>query len=218
MLIRSADAGFAHPVPSEVTPQALWASRRTALHALAMGATGLAAWAGRDARAQMAPPGVLSPLAAVPSALPGAQTMERPTAYRDATQYNNFYEFGTDKSDPARHAGALNTTPWTLEIEGLVNKPGRVALEDLMKWGPMQERIYRLRCVEGWSMVIPWVGYSLAELIRRVEPQGSARYVEFVTQLDAKAMPGVRSSVLSWPYVEALRLDEAMHPLTLLSF
>ncbi len=212
MLIRIPDAP---PAPSEITPQGLYLRRREWLQALAV--TGLGGWA-LNGGAQTARPGVLAALPATASKLPGAQLMEPPTAYTHATQYNNFYEFGTDKSDPARHAGAMKTSPWTVEIEGLVKKPGKVALEDLMKWGAMEERIYRLRCVEGWSMVIPWIGYSLAELIRRVEPQGSAKYVEFVTLADEQSMPGVRSSVLAWPYVEALRLDEALHPLTLLTF
>ncbi len=220
MLIRSSDAGFEHPVASEITPRAVFESRRTLLQQLAAGAAGLtlAGWAARDARAQMKGPGVLPALSAVPSAVPGAQTMDRPTTYKDATTYNNFYEFGTDKSDPARHAHTLKTKPWTVEVEGLVKKPGRYGLEDLMKWGTMEERIYRLRCVEGWSMVIPWVGYSLAELIRRVEPQAGAKFVEFVTLADRATMPGVRGGVLDWPYVEGLRMDEAMHPLTLLAF
>jgi methionine sulfoxide reductase catalytic subunit len=112
----------------------------------------------------------------------------------------------------------MKTRPWTLRIEGLVGKPRSFGIEELLKLGAMEERIYRLRCVEGWSMVIPWVGYSLAELLRQVEPLGSARYVEFVSQADPATMPGLRSGVLDWPYVEALRLDEAMHPLTLLAF
>ena len=220
MLIRSSDAGFDHPVPSEITSRALFESRRTLLQQMAAGAAGLtlAGWAARDARAQMKGPGVLPVLSAVPSTVAGAQTLDKPTAYKDATTYNNFYEFGTDKSDPARHAHTLKTQPWTVEVEGLVKKPGRYGLEDLMKWSAMEERIYRLRCVEGWSMVIPWVGYSLAELIRRVEPQPGAKFVEFVTLADRATMPGIRSSVLDWPYVEGLRMDEAMHPLTLLAF
>lgn len=220
MLIRSSDSGFDHPVPGEITPRALFESRRTLLQQMALGAAGLtlAGWAARDARAQMARPGILPALASVPSAVSGAQTMDKPSAYKDATTYNNFYEFGTDKSDPARHAHTLKTQPWTVEVEGLVKKPGRYGLEDLMKWAAMEERIYRLRCVEGWSMVIPWVGYSLAELIRRVEPQPGAKFVEFVTLADRATMPGIRSSVLDWPYVEGLRMDEAMHPLTLLAF
>ena len=220
MLIHSSDSGFDHPVASDITPREVFESRRTLLQQMALGAAGLslAGWAARDARAQMKGPGVLPALSAVSSALPGAQTMDRPTTYKDATTYNNFYEFGTDKSDPARHAHTLKTKPWTVEVEGLVKKPGRYGLEDLMKWGAMEERIYRLRCVEGWSMVIPWVGYSLAELIKRVEPQGNAKFVEFVTLADEKTMPGVRGGSLDWPYVEGLRMDEAMHPLTLLAF
>ena len=119
---------------------------------------------------------------------------------------------------PAANAHTLKTSPWSVEVEGMVKKPGKFALEDLLKLSPMEERIYRLRCVEGWSMVIPWVGYSLAELIRKVEPLGSAKYVEFVSLADPKTMPFVGSRVLDWPYVEGLRLDEAMHPLTLLGF
>ena len=220
MLIRSSDSGFEHPVASEITPRAVFESRRTLLQQLAAGAAGLtlAGWAARDARAQMVRPGVLPVLPATPSAVPGAQTLDKPTAYKDASSYNNFYEFGTDKSDPARHAHSLKTRPWTVEVEGLVKKPGRYAIEDLMKWGAMEERIYRLRCVEGWSMVIPWVGYSLADLIRRVEPQPGAKFVEFVTLADRATMPGVRGGVLDWPYTEGLRMDEAMHPLTLLAF
>lgn len=144
--------------------------------------------------------------------------MEKLTSYQDATSYNNFYEFGTDKSDPARNAHTLKTDGWKIEIEGLVKKPGAYTLEDLLKLSAQEERIYRLRCVEGWSMVIPWVGYSLSALIKRVEPLGSAKFVEFVTQADPKTMPGVASRVLDWPYVEGLRMDEAMHPLTLLTF
>ena len=220
MLIRSSDSGFEHPVASEITPREAFESRRSLLQHMALGTAGLslAGWAARDARAQMARPGVLTPLPTVTSAVPGAQTLDKPTAYKDATTYNNFYEFGTDKSDPARRAHTLKTSPWTVEVEGLVKKPGRYGLEDLMKWAGMEERIYRLRCVEGWSMVIPWVGYSLAELIRRVEPQPGAKFVEFVTLADRETMPGLRSGVLDWPYVEGLRLDEAMHPLSLLAF
>lgn len=220
MLIRSSDSGFQHPLASEITPRAVFESRRLLLQQMAAGAAGLtlAGWAARDARAQMGRPGVLAALPAQPSAVPGAQTLDKPTAYKDATSYNNFYEFGTDKSDPARRAHTLRTRPWSIEVEGLVKKPASYAIEDLMKWAAMEERIYRLRCVEGWSMVIPWVGYSLAELIRRVEPQPGAKFVEFVTLADRATMPGVRGGVLDWPYVEGLRMDEAMHPLTLLTF
>jgi sulfoxide reductase catalytic subunit YedY len=144
--------------------------------------------------------------------------MEKITPYQDASTYNNFYEFGTDKADPARNAHTLKVDPWAIDIEGLVKKPGRWDLADLLKLSPMEERIYRMRCVEGWSMVVPWVGYSLAELIRKVEPLGSAKYVSFQTLADPKTMPFVGSRILDWPYEEGLRLDEAMHPLTLLCF
>ncbi len=219
MIIRSNNDGFIHPFAQEITSQSVYLSRRNIIRGMAAGAAGwgLSGWMAQ-AQAQTVRPGVLPALNFAASSVPGAVVMDRPTAYKDATTYNNFYEFGTDKSDPARRAGSLKTDPWSVEIEGLVKKPGRYALEDLMKWGAMEERIYRLRCVEGWSMVIPWVGYSLAELIRRVEPQPGAKFVEFITQADDKTMPGVRSSVLDWPYVEGLRLDEAMHPLTLLAF
>ena len=220
MLIHIPRHGFDHATPSDITPRAIYEQRRDLIKLLAGGAAGavLAGWAARDAMAQTPRPGKLAALPGARSAVAGAVTMEKLTDYGDVTGYNNFYEFGTDKADPARHAHALQTSPWSVEIEGLVNKPGRYALEDLLKLSPMEERIYRLRCVEGWSMVIPWVGYSLSALIKRVEPQGSARYVEFVTLADAKQMPGLRSRVLDWPYTEALRLDEALHPLTLLAF
>ena len=220
MLIHIPRHGFDHATPSDITPRAIYEQRRDLIKLLAGGAAGavLAGWAARDAMAQTPRPGKLAALPGARSAVAGAVTMEKLTDYGDVTGYNNFYEFGTDKADPARHAHALQTSPWSVEVEGLVNKPGRYALEDLLKLSPMEERIYRLRCVEGWSMVIPWVGYSLSALIKRVEPQGSARYVEFVTLADPKQMPGLRSRVLDWPYTEALRLDEALHPLTLLTF
>ena len=219
-LINSSASGFVHPVSSEITPQAVYLQRRDWLKQMAAGAAGvsMAAWASREALAQTARPGKLVPLVGAVSRVSGASTMEKLTSYTDASSYNNFYEFGTDKSDPAKYAHTLPVKPWTVEVEGLVKKPTRFDLDDLLKLSPMEERIYRLRCVEGWSMVIPWVGYSLQELIKRVEPLGSAKYIEFTTLADPKTMPGVRSSVLDWPYIEGLRLDEAMHPLTLLAF
>ena len=220
MLIHIPRHGFDHATPSDITPRAIYEQRRDLIKLLAGGAAGtvLAGWAARDAMAQTARPGKLAALPGARSAVAGAVTMEKVTAYADATSYNNFYEFGTDKADPARHAHTLKTSPWTVEVEGLVKKPGKFGIEELLKLSAQEERIYRLRCVEGWSMVIPWVGYSLAELIKRVEPQGSAKYVEFVTLADKATMPGLRSGVLDWPYTEALRLDEALHPLTLLAF
>ncbi len=220
MLIKSRDNGFIHPVPSEITPRSIYAGRRDMMKLLATGAAGaaMATWASREALAQPARPGKLAALPGGKSAVAGANVMDKVTDYKDASTYNNFYEFGTDKADPAKNAHTLKPTPWTVEIEGMVKKPGKYTLEDLVKLSAQEERIYRLRCVEGWSMVIPWVGYSMSELIRKVEPTGSAKYVEFVTQADPKTMPFVGSRVLDWPYVEGLRLDEANHPLTLLTF
>jgi sulfoxide reductase catalytic subunit YedY len=221
MLIQTRRDGFIHPVPSEITPRAVYRNRRELLKWMATGAAGasLAGWAGREAMAQTtAKPGKLAALAGTRSDVAGAMAMEKVTPYQDASTYNNFYEFGTDKSDPAQNAHRLKTTPWTVDVDGLVKKPLKIGIEDLLKLSAQEERIYRLRCVEGWSMVIPWVGYSLAKLIAKVEPLGNAKYVEFVTLADPKQMPFVGSRVLEWPYVEGLRLDEAMHPLTLLTF
>ncbi len=222
MLIKTNANGFIHPVSSEITSAEVYQSRRELLRLMATGAAGavVASWAGREALAQgtVTRPGKLQSLTTTPSVVSGAMAMDKLTSYQDATSYNNFYEFGTDKADPAQNAHTLVTSPWTVEIEGLVKKPGKWALEDLLKLSAQEERIYRMRCVEGWSMVLPWVGYSLAELIKRVEPLGSAKYVEFVTLADKKTMPYVGSRVLDWPYVEGLRMDEAMNPLTLLTF
>jgi len=144
-------------------------------------------------------------------------TKDKPTSYKDVTTYNNFYEFGTSKSDPARNAHTLKTTPWSLQVEGEIAKPGNYHLEDLVKSSTLEERIYRFRCVEAWSMVVPWVGISLSSLIKRFEPTSKAKYVEFTTLHDPKQMPGQKRSVLNWPYVEALRIDEAMHPLSIMA-
>ena len=220
MLIRRSSSGFIHPFSSEITSQADYVQRRQLLRLLASGAAGtaLASFASRQALAAVSPPGKLKALSGGASKVVGANTMEKITDYKDASTYNNYYEFGTDKADPAHAAHTLKTAPWTIEVEGLVKKPAKYGLEDVMKVGSMEERIYRLRCVEGWSMVIPWVGYSLADFIKKVEPLPSAKFVEFVTLADKAQMPGIGSSVLDWPYVEGLRLDEAMHPLTLLAF
>ena len=220
MLIKTPRDGFTHPVPSDITPRAVYEGRRDLMKLLAGGVAGasLAGWAGREAMAQTTRPNKLAALPGAKSAVAGAVVMDKVTDYKDASSYNNFYEFGTDKGDPVKNAHTLKTTPWTVEIEGLVKKPGKYTLEDLLKLSAQEERVYRLRCVEGWSMVVPWVGYSLAELIKRVEPLGSAKYVEFLTLADPKTMPFVGSAVLDWPYAEGLRMDEAMHPLTLLTF
>jgi sulfoxide reductase catalytic subunit YedY len=191
--------------PSEITPPGVYFNRRKLL---ALGA-GLAFTAGRGtAWAEM--------LAAAKSSL---STDEKPTSLEDVTSYNNYYEFGTGKSDPAEYAHTLTTKPWRVKIDGLVGKPGDYALEDILKPAALEERIYRHRCVEGWSMVIPWVGFPLADLLKRVDPMGSAKYVAFETLVRPEEMPGQSSviPILEWPYVEGLRLDEAMHPLTLLA-
>ncbi|MEB0137527.1 MULTISPECIES: protein-methionine-sulfoxide reductase catalytic subunit MsrP [unclassified Undibacterium] len=216
MLIKTTAADQATPLSSEITPRAVFEGRRDFIRQIALGSIASAAvleMANREAFAQSA---TARKLAALGN--PAYALMEQKTPYKDATTYNNFYEFGTDKADPAQTAGSLRTHPWMVSIEGEVKKPMVLDLDSLLKLAPLEERVYRLRCVEGWSMVIPWIGYSLANLIKKVEPTGNARYVEFISLEDKKQMPGQRSPVLEWPYVEGLRLDEAMHPLALLSF
>jgi len=219
LLIRK-DQGYVHPLASEITPKSVYEGRRRLLALMAAGAAGsaLAPWAGRAAWAQSAAPGKLAALPGAKSAVPGATVPDKVTPYRDVTTYNNYYEFGTEKSDPASTAHTLRTRPWTVSVEGAVQKPRVFGIDELLKLAPMEERIYRMRCVEGWSMVIPWVGFPLNELIKRVEPTGNAKFVRFVTLADRSQMPGLRSPVLEWPYVEGLRMDEARHPLTLLTF
>jgi methionine sulfoxide reductase catalytic subunit len=152
-----------------------------------------------------------------PSAEPGFRTSEKKTSFQDITHYNNFYEFSTDKDGVADAAAAFATRPWTVVVGGLVHNPRTFDLDDLLKIAPAEERIYRMRCVEAWSMVIPWDGFPLSKLLERVEPLSSAKYVAFQTLLDPSRMPNQRSRILDWPYVEGLRMDEAMHPLTLLA-
>jgi len=144
-------------------------------------------------------------------------TDEAQTPYKDVTTYNNFYEFGTDKADPAANAHTLKTSPWSVTVDGECAKPGQLTLEDILKPHPTEERIYRLRCVEGWSMVIPWLGFPLADLLKRFEPTSKAKYVRFETLHDPEQMPGQRHNVLDWPYTEGLRMDEAMHPLSFMA-
>jgi len=200
---------------SEITPRHVFASRRRWLALAAAGAAGstLAPWFARSAHAA-------TPHGAKLPATPNNSYVvtDKPTSFEDVTTYNNFYEFGTDKSDPSRYAGTLRPQPWQVAVEGLVKKPKVYDLDELRRLAPLEDRVYRHRCVEGWSMVIPWVGFPLAELIRRVEPQAGAKYVQFITLADPKQMPGVSGSVLDWPYSEGLRMDEAMHPLALLTF
>jgi len=192
---------------SEITSREVYLNRR-ALLAGAAGLIGAATLLPDDAAA-----------AAIPASNSPLSTDEKPTSLKDVTSYNNYYEFGVDKGDPAANAHALTTTPWTVRIDGLVSRPADYALEDLIKPATLEERIYRMRCVEGWSMVIPWIGVPLGDILKRVEPLGSAKFVSFETVQRPSEMPGQRSllKVLDWPYVEGLRLDEAMHPLTILA-
>ncbi len=206
MLIRRTRDG----APSEITPQVVWKKRRALVQSAA--ALGLIGAVSR-LRAQSAQPRKLD-------AKPGPfSTMERPTSFDFVTSYCNFYEFGAEKEDPARNAPSrLRTRPWMVQIDGEVRKPRAFDIDELLKLAPLEDRIYRLRCVEAWSAVVPWVGFPLGELIRRMEPTGNAKYLEFTTLADPKQMPGLATHVLDWPYVEGLRMDEAMHPLTLLTF
>jgi sulfoxide reductase catalytic subunit YedY len=195
----------------EVTPLSLYLRRREFLALGAGGALSVAALA-RAARAADALPPLLPGVRKGPFA-----TDEKQTPYEDVTTYNNYYEFGTDKSDPAAHAGGFRTRPWKVSFEGEIEHPQTVAIDELLGWFPLEERVYRMRCVEAWSMVIPWTGFPLAELVKRLGPKPKARYVAFTGTLDPSQMPGQRRDVLEWPYVEGLRLDEATHPLTLLA-
>jgi len=197
-----------------VTPRVLHFRRR---EFLALGAGSVVTAAGlslaRPARAADEPS-----LPLLPNVKKGPfATDEAQTPYTDVTHYNNYYEFGTGKGDPAASAGTFPPRPWKVTFDGEIGKPQTVEIDELMKWAPLEERIYRMRCVEAWSMVIPWVGMPLGEIIRRLEPTPKAKYVAFTGLFDPQKMPGQRLGVLAWPYVEGLRLDEATHPLTLLA-
>ena len=206
MLIRRPDDVKA----GEITPPGLYLRRRELLLAAACAAAGALL------------PDVAGAAAPEPRPLPDVKkgpfgTDEEPTSYRDATRYNNFYEFGTGKTDPERYAASLRPRPWSVNIEGEVAKSGSIGLEDLLRPHPMEERIYRLRCVEAWSMVIPWIGIPLGAVLARFQPTSNAKYVAFATLHDPQQMPGQRRDVLDWPYVEGLRIDEATHPLAILA-
>ena len=189
-------------LPSEITPREIYQKRREFMRVTAGLALATALPLARGSERGRASP---------------FSTTEEATPLKHVTSYNNFYEFGTDKADPQSEAQKLQLKPWTVSVEGLVRKPKTFDLDSLLKLAPLEERIYRLRCVEGWSMVIPWQGFPLAALLSQVEPTGSAKYVEFISAVQPENMIGVRRGVLDWPYVEGLRLDEAMHPLTLLA-
>ena len=196
---------------SEITPESLWLRRRDFMKVAAAGAIvgGLPSPAA----------GATVPVDFRRGSCDGCATDEAATPFDDVTSYNNFYEFGTDKDDPAKHAHALTTDPWSIEVTGHVNKPGKLNLEDVLTGFDLEERIYRFRCVEAWSMVVPWIGFPLADLLKRFEPTSDARYVAFKTAYRPREMRGTRSftSVIDWPYREGLRLDEAMNPLTLMT-
>jgi len=199
--------------PSEITPEAVYLNRRQFMRA--------AAWA--SAGAALAIRGFpLAEASAAQGALTGfgksaLSTNEKQNSLEEITGYNNFYEFGMNKEDPSRYAGSLKVRPWTVRVEGQVGKSGQWAIDDLLKAFPLEERVYRLRCVEAWSMVIPWIGFPLGDLIKRAEPTSKAKYVAFETAFRPAEMPGQRTTSLEWPYVEGLRLDEALHPLTILA-
>jgi len=193
---------------SEITDETLYRDRRRFLTAAGVAVS--AAWSG------------FSLAAPAPANFPNLRksplsTTEKANSWQDATTYNNYYEFGTGKADPAQNAHTLMTSPWSIRIDGEVKRSRTVDVDTLMRWSAPEERIYRLRCVEAWSMVIPWVGLPLAPILKHLEPTSRAKYVEFTTLNDPKQMPGVRYPVLDWPYVEGLRMDEAMHPLTILA-
>jgi len=203
---------------SEVTPKSLYINRRKFL-AGAAAAAGTAALLGRPIAHWFEDTPVhaagtkLENLAKSPFS-----TTEKQTPYKDVTNYNNYYEFSTNKFEPAKLAQNFKTRPWTVSVEGEIAKPQKFDIDSIMKLAPLEERIYRHRCVEGWSIVVPWIGYPLNALINRVQPTPKAKFVQFVTDLDPAQMPGLRSGGLDWPYTEGLRMDEAMHPLTILCF
>jgi sulfoxide reductase catalytic subunit YedY len=198
---------------AEITPQSLYLRRREFIQAA--GLTAAAALAGVPGGVEPAPAAGGEKLSIAKKS--PFSTDEKLTPFKDVTTYNNFYEFGTDKDAPSRYSGRFKPQPWSVAIAGLCHKPGVYTLEDLLRPHPLEERIYRMRCVEGWSMVIPWVGLPLGDLLKRFEPTGDAQFVEFTTVLRPEEMPGQRRRVLPWPYIEGLRLDEAMHPLTILA-
>jgi sulfoxide reductase catalytic subunit YedY len=208
MLIRRAPMFKA----SEITDYRLYLNRREFMAAAALALLPNVASAGAPAGA---PAG--TPLQATKSEK--FSILDKPTSLKDATTYNNFYEFGMDKEDPAKYAHLLKPRPWSVQVDGLVHKPKRFDIEEIVRF-PLEERVYSLRCVEGWSMVIPWIGFPLASLLKQVEPTGAAKFVEFTTLQDPEQFPGQKPSLfggsaVEWPYIEGLRLDEAMHPLTL---
>ena len=205
---------FPQIASSEITPEPVWLNRRNLMKAAAAGA-GLVA-AGETMADSSAPLALDFASAPDDSAFKAKEDL---TPYEAATTYNNFYEFGTNKSDPARYAAAMTTDPWEIKVGGLVKKPGKLHLEDILGGFDLEERIYRFRCVEAWSMVVPWIGFPLSKLLDRFEPETDGKFVEFKTLYRRSEMRGTRSftSIIDWPYREGLRMDEAMNPLTLMT-
>lgn len=226
-------------IPSEITPQDVFENRRTFLQKAGFGLAAAATLLNNPSKAATVKTGTtegdgrLIGRANAPAIVKSTTfaprqkitnytktsygSNEKLTEYDDVTSYNNFYEFGTDKSEPAIQSKLFKPHPWTVSIEGEVKKPKTISIEDIYKLAPLEERIYRMRCVEGWSMVIPWVGLPLAQLIKWAEPTGNAKYIEFISLADKQQMPGVNLPILDWPYTEGLRMDEAMHPLTIMA-
>jgi sulfoxide reductase catalytic subunit YedY len=197
--------------PSEITPESAYFNRRALLAGAV--AAGLFPWLGTETEAATIPPdGAFKDLKKWPQS-----TTEKPNSFEDITTYNNFYEFGTEKGDPAAHAGTLRPHPWSVQVTGEAGKTGKFTLEDILAPHALEERVYRFRCVEAWSMVVPWVGFPLADLLKRFEPNSNAKYVQFFTLADRQQMPGIRYPVLEWPYREGLTIAEAMHPLSLVA-
>jgi sulfoxide reductase catalytic subunit YedY len=212
------------PPSSEITPEPLYMRRREfiqngtrSIGTAAVVGTGLLYLVGNSPPPDTpeAPP-LAQPIAIDQSAMASAYNTDEPqTPYQSVTTYNNFYEYGLSKEEPAQAAHVLQTRPWTITVEGEVANPQTIDIDTLLTWFPLEERVYRMRCVEAWSMVIPWLGFPLGDLIKRLEPTSNAKYVEMTTLMDPQQMPGERFPILDWPYVEGLRMDEAMHPLTL---
>ena len=213
------------PPTSEITPEPLYLRRREFIRnallftVTSTGVGGSLLWlmGGNRASEPKASPASVSAPPLTSAGRSSYSTDEPLTPYRDVTTYNNFYEFGTDKSNPAENAHTLKPRPWTVSIEGEVRKPQVIDIDQLLTWFPLEERVYRMRCVEAWSMVIPWLGFPLGDLLKRFEPTSRAKYVAFTSLFDPEQMPGQHGSTLDWPYVEGLRIDEAVHPLTILA-
>lgn len=209
--MKKPSSSFGKIVASDITPYEKFLSRRTVVAGgLALAAAQLVRRPGSDAMAQ-------SPAALTYTRNAARSVTDTPNSYQDITTYNNYYEFGTDKSDPAQNSKKFRTAPWNLVIGGEAEVTGTFSIEDIMKPHPLEERVYRMRCVEAWSMIIPWVGFPLGDLLKRFKPTSKAKFVEFRTLNDPQQMPGERSRVLPWPYVEGLRIDEAMNPLALMA-